>query len=85
MRARSIGWRSGRLAFMSVLAVASMLLPNVALGVVYHFEDYNVDDFGMGTTTIDRNDQFTHAPVDTSNEFATSGCSMRYREIRASS
>ena len=30
--------------------------PNIALGVAYHFEDYNVDDFGLGDQTIDRLD-----------------------------
>jgi MtrB/PioB family decaheme-associated outer membrane protein len=30
--------------------------PNVAFGVVYHYEDYDVDDFGMDTTTINRLD-----------------------------
>ena len=32
------------------------LRSNVALGVVYHYEEYKVDDFGMDTTTIDRLD-----------------------------
>jgi MtrB/PioB family decaheme-associated outer membrane protein len=30
--------------------------PNVAIGVVYHYEEYKVDDFGMDTGTIDRLD-----------------------------
>jgi MtrB/PioB family decaheme-associated outer membrane protein len=30
--------------------------PNVALGVAYHYEDYKVDDFALGTGTINRLD-----------------------------
>lgn len=36
--------------------VQHYIRPNVALGVAYHYEEYTVDDFGMGTTTIDRLD-----------------------------
>ena len=32
------------------------LRPNVALGVVYHYEDYKVDDFALGTGTVNRLD-----------------------------
>ena len=36
--------------------VQHYIRPNVAVGLAYHFEDYNVDDFGMDTETIDRLD-----------------------------
>jgi MtrB/PioB family decaheme-associated outer membrane protein len=36
--------------------VRYFLRSNVALGVAYHYEDYKVEDFAMGTGTIDRLD-----------------------------
>jgi hypothetical protein len=36
--------------------VQHFIRPNVALGLGYHFEDYNVDDFALGNETIDRFD-----------------------------
>ena len=46
--------------------VQHYIRPNVALGVVYHYEEYKVDDFGMDTDTINRLD-----PRNTSNVFAS--------------
>jgi MtrB/PioB family decaheme-associated outer membrane protein len=36
--------------------VRYFIRPNVALGVAYHYEDYQVDDFALGTGTINRLD-----------------------------
>jgi MtrB/PioB family decaheme-associated outer membrane protein len=36
--------------------VQHFVRPNVALGVVYHYEDYEVQDFALGPETIDRLD-----------------------------
>jgi MtrB/PioB family decaheme-associated outer membrane protein len=38
------------------LDVRYFLRANVALGVAYHYEDYKVEDFGLGTGTINRLD-----------------------------
>jgi len=36
--------------------VQHYLRPNLALGVAYHFEDYKVEDFALGSETLDRFD-----------------------------
>lgn len=45
--------------------------PNVALGVAYHFEDYNVKDFALGDQAIDRLDPRNQSTGVFANTFYT--------------